>query len=62
MVTEVIQDGNTKITIHSPYGFIAMTPEEKQAFWESEVGRPIAAQIAEVLVKIHLSHQVSAGA
>lgn len=55
MVTVVKHIGNTRITVHSPNGIIAMTPEERQAWfkkaWES--GDPVVKGIVEAVCRIH---------
>lgn len=54
MVTVVRQIGNTTIRVHSPSGFIAMKPEEREAWFREqwERGNPFVRRIVELAFEI----------
>ncbi|WP_018130179.1 hypothetical protein [Effusibacillus pohliae] len=54
MVTRVFQVGNSKITVHSPCGVIAMEPDEQREWFkrEWESGNPAVRRLVEIAREI----------
>lgn len=54
LVTREYQMGNTRIIVHSPTGFIDLTPKQQSAWLERayEAGDPIATAIVDAVYNI----------
>lgn len=54
MVTVIKQIGETRIIVHSPSGFIKMSPEEQRQWFSEqwEAGDPVIRNIVDIVCRI----------